>query len=982
LVDPLVLATALILGGVGIGSAILAVRTPLSFRIALRNIRRARSRSILVVLGLLVGTAIVSGSLVVGDTVGTLNLHYAYIGYGFVDEGIYALAPNGGYQPFPESVATAVAAASSTDSDIAGVTPMIVGLAQVFDNTTGVPQTHLNLIGSNTSQSVALGMFTSVSGTSLPGPPPGGAFLDALAAQDLNASAGDSITLFGVVPLHSFVSAVVKDDVRGGFISAGLNGGSVFVDLTTAQRLENSTSQVNFMAVTNTGSQVDGVGLSSTVSSHLNATLAGTSGASGLQVHNLLEAGVAAAKASSTGLTTIFLVFGLFSIVAGAMLIIGIFTMIAEERKGEMGMLRAIGLTRRVIVLSYYFEGLIYSVGSALAGTFIGVLAGFLLLYEYVQLVPSSGVSTSVLLSSFTYTGSTLLTAYLVGFLLTLGTVAVASVRVSRLNIIRAIRDVPEPPPPIRTYTYLAYVGAAALAVGLLLFLTNYRGTSDVSYSLLGGGLAILGAALVASRFVKNRLAFSLAGAGFLIWSGLEPLQNLVLGTNHTGGVFSVFVTGIFLVGGALMVVAFNAPSLATAIERIGLGRRGATAVSRVGLSYPSRRAGRTTTTLAIFALVLFTIVLLSTYSATLTGNLNNSLEAQSGGYTFFGESAQSIPNLPGRIAANSTLASLYSNVVPVVFGQGYLTVKGFVANPFIDGVYAAPVNASPASNFYTTSQFPFSATYQGLSASAVMTRLSTDNSVAIVDGNYASGGNSFTSTGPHPILGPGDTVRLANPATGVAQNLTVIGVMKQAIITGVWVNPATATSLGFGGTRGFLMTVHSGVSHTLAAQRTKAAFYPYGLVLVDFASVLATTTSIISGDVGLLEVFIALGLAVGIAALGILALRAVTERRREIGMLRSIGLTRPMILKAFLLEYSFVTVLGAVIGGLLALIDVYNLVISPGASAIGVTSLYIPWENLLLVILITGFLATLAVIGPSLRAARLPPAEAIRAVQ
>ena len=260
----------------------------------------------------------------------------------------------------------------------------------------------------------------------------------------------------------------------------------MFVDLATAQHLENATGQVNFISVTNTGSQVDGVGLSSTVSAHLNATLARTPGTSGLTVHNLLQDAVAKANAASAGLVTIFLVFGLFSIVAGAMLIVGIFSMIAEERKGEMGMLRAIGLTRRVIVLSYYFEGLIYSVGSALAGTFVGVLSGFILLYAYVHLVPVAGFTPSVLLNSFTYTEASLLTAYLVGFFLTLGTVALASIRVSRLNIVRAIRDVPEPPPPIRTYTFLAYVGGALLLAGLYLFATTYQGTSDASYPVLG----------------------------------------------------------------------------------------------------------------------------------------------------------------------------------------------------------------------------------------------------------------------------------------------------------------------------------------------------------------------------------------------------------------------------------------------------------------------------------------------------------------
>jgi ABC-type lipoprotein release transport system permease subunit len=69
-------------------------------------------------------------------------------------------------------------------------------------------------------------------------------------------------------------------------------------------------------------------------------------------------------------------------------------------------------------------------------------------------------------------------------------------------------------------------------------------------------------------------------------------------------------------------------------------------------------------------------------------------------------------------------------------------------------------------------------------------------------------------------------------------------------------------------------------------------------------------------------------------------------------------------------------------VGGLLALLVGYNPVISSGASSIGVTTLYIPRENLAIVIAITGFPATLAVISPALRAARLPPAEALRGIQ
>lgn len=981
MVDPLVVLTGAILAPILLVSLVLAFRTPLSLRIALRNILRARRRTILVVLGLLVGTAIVSGSLAVGDTVGAVNVHYAYLEWGYVDEAIYGTAASGGYLYYPTSLASSVIAASSSDRNIAGMAPEVIGVTQVFDARTGIPQTNLNLVGSNASESAGLGAFTSTSGANPGEPSIGHVFLDSLAAQDLNAATGDSLTLYGSSVVHTTVGAIVKDDSRGGFLTAGISGGTVFADLATAQAIENVTGQVNFLAVTNVGSQVDGLSLSSAVATQLNATLKSLPGTTQLAVHEVLNDAVSAARSASTSLTTIFLVFGLFCIVAGSMLIIGIFTMIAEERKGEMGMLRAVGLTRRVVVLSYYFEGLIYSLGSALVGTLVGVAAGFLLLYGYVLLVSAPGAGTGALLSSFTISSSSLLTSYLVGFLLTLATVALASIRVSRLNIVRAIRDVPEPPPPLRTYTFLAYVGVIALIGGMLLFFSTYRGTSDASLPILGGSAAIIGTALVGSRFVKNRTVFSAAGLGLLVWSGVAPLQNFLLGSGHSGTIFYVFVEGILMVAAALMIVAFNGPALARAIERLVTGHAGATPVTRVGLSYPSRRAARTSITLTIFALVLFTIVLLAVYSATLTGNLNNSIETQSGGYTYLGVSARPIPDLPGALASNSTLSGLYAHVVPIVTGQTDLLVKGFSANPYRDSVFSAPANASPTSSFYGTERYPFLSTYHGLSGAAVMSQLSSNASVAVVDGNYASGGG-FTFNQPHPLVGPGDVVEVVNPATGVSANVTVLGVLKQSILDGIWINPSEASRLGYMNLNGYLLTVNSGVSSTTAAQLTKAAFYPYGLVLIDFKAILADTTTIISADIGLLEVFIALGLAVGIAALGILALRAVTERRREIGMLRATGLTRPMILKAFLVEYSFVTIVGALVGGLLGVLLDYNLTISPSGTAAGVTTLFVPWFNLLVVILVTGLLATLAVIGPSLRAARLPPAEAIRGIE
>lgn len=978
MVDALLVATVLILGGVALVSGILALRNRLAFKIARRNIRRARTRTILVVLGLLVATAIVSGSLVVGDTVSSINVHYAYVAAGYTDEAVYGFAPAGGYLYFSATTASDLANRSAAISGVAGATVEIVDRVQVIDRTTSIPQTNLNLVGADPSARAVLGSFTSVAGGSLPGPGPGSVYLDRLAANDLKASVGDALTVYGGRSVAATVGGIVEDDLRGGVLTAGLVGGSVFADVATAQTIMNTLNLVNFLAVTNVGSQVDGVALTTSVSAGLNTTLSATPGTQGLSVHNVLKDALAAAEAAGAGTETAFLAFGLFSILAGAMLIVGIFTMIAEERKGEMGMLRAIGLKRSSIVLSYYLEGLIYAAGSALVGTFVGVLAGYALMLLYTSFVPNSVVSGSVIVASFTYSNASLLTSYLVGFLLTLATVTVASFRVSRLNIVRALRDVPEPTPALRTYTYLAALGVGALVAGLLLFGLTYRGSSDITWPTVGGSLILLGAGLIASRFASNRIVFSLVGVGLLVWVGLEPLRALVLGTGHSSSMFVIFVFGVVMVGGALLVIAFNAPTLARALERLAAHGSSSSPVVRIGLAYPSRRAMRTSITLAIFALVLFTIVALATFTATVAGSLNDSIQGQSGGYTFFGESAQPIPNFAQSIAGNGTLAPMFTSTVPVVTGVGHLVVSGFAANPFTDRVLAAPVGPPGPSNFYSTNEFPFLSTLDGMSASAVMAALSTNASVAVVDAAY-SGSSVMGAPTAHPVTTPGDIVRIANPATGQARNLTVIGVLKTQILTGLWMNPSTASSLGYYVSNGYLLTVAPGVSATVASQDVKSAFFAYGLVLVQFSDVLATAIAFTTGEITLLEVFIGLGLAVGIAALGILALRAVTERRHDLGTLRATGMTRGMVLRAFLLEYTFVTALGAAVGGLLGVLIIYNLVVGASASGSGITALYIPWLNLVIVLLLTGLLATLAVIGPSLRAARLPPALAIR---
>ena len=56
-----------------------------------------------------------------------------------------------------------------------------------------------------------------------------------------------------------------------------------------------------------------------------------------------------------------FFVLGSFSVIAGLLLIVNIFTMLGEERKSEMGMSRAIGMKKTHLRKLFVYEGLVYA---------------------------------------------------------------------------------------------------------------------------------------------------------------------------------------------------------------------------------------------------------------------------------------------------------------------------------------------------------------------------------------------------------------------------------------------------------------------------------------------------------------------------------------------------------------------------------------------------------------------------------------------
>jgi lipoprotein-releasing system permease protein len=110
-----------------------------------------------------------------------------------------------------------------------------------------------------------------------------------------------------------------------------------------------------------------------------------------------------------------------------------------------------------------------------------------------------------------------------------------------------------------------------------------------------------------------------------------------------------------------------------------------------------------------------------------------------------------------------------------------------------------------------------------------------------------------------------------------------------------------------------------------------------------------------------------------------------VTDKTREIGILKSMGLGSRRVLRIFMIQGLVIGLVGSLIGGgggllLNFLIDRYELIKIPGdiyfVSHLPVRSDPVDVATILLATVLISFFAT---IYPALQAARLTPVEAIR---
>jgi putative ABC transport system permease protein len=110
-------------------------------------------------------------------------------------------------------------------------------------------------------------------------------------------------------------------------------------------------------------------------------------------------------------------------------------------------------------------------------------------------------------------------------------------------------------------------------------------------------------------------------------------------------------------------------------------------------------------------------------------------------------------------------------------------------------------------------------------------------------------------------------------------------------------------------------------------------------------------------------------------AAIGLMniMLVAVTERTKEIGLVKAIGGKQINVRQQFLFEAIIISLMGALFGVIL------GVILGNGFSIILNTGFVIPWDWVILGVVICSLVGLLAGLYPALKASRLNPIQALR---
>ena len=783
---------------------------------------------------------------------------------------------------------------------------------------------------------------------------------------------------------------------------------------------------------------------------------------------------------------TFFTFFGSFSVIVGLLLIFLIFVLLASERQQEMGIARAVGTKRGHLVQMFTFEGLAYAIGAAAVGTAIGIAVSRILVVIMANAFGTADDETFSI--QFTVTGYSVLTAFSIGLILTLATVIFSAYRVSKLNIVVAIRNLPEEfvasttKPILRrilelvfwifgpVYTLVSLIQAVRrhedvgvailklvstlLVIGWVIGLIAAFFRIFAPYFKQGWPYALIGVALTALGFlngsawqayigasvavygftmlalaimvrigvreaIASRICYTVAGVLILVMWALPQRYTDFITEELNANVEMFIFAGFFMVASSVWIIMYNSDVIVRGLQAT-LGRFTAVRpIMKPAVAYAVANRFRTGLTVSMFALVIFVLMSFSILNQSFSGLLQTP-ENVTGGFDVRANIDDDLP-IEDIDADIDTSPDLELGDFELIVGQSDIELAGRQVDGEEARFLELRVRGTEPEYFratklkITAADAAYLPDNTDLSdederAQAVWDALADDPSLVAISSEHAI---DFEVLGPDPTEGlmkledvdfgesgyefQAKEIEIVSGADGdgsISVKRTVIAVIDDLAeslegesdggpapgFQGIYTDHQIFSELSDEPVPFtiYRMNVAEGVDPTRVASTLQTVFLDNSMLAVDTEEELSTAVAQNEQFSLLFQGFMGLGLVVGVAALGVLSLRAVNERRMQIAIMRCIGYRARMIRIQFIMESIFITVIGTGLGmGLGALISWSFLDDISGANQ-GLT-FDIPWGSILVVVAITVIAALITTYVPARQASQVYPAEALR---
>ncbi len=524
----------------------LVARPPVR-RLALRRIGARPREGVLLVLGSLLGMAMICASAAVGDTLDASIDHLARTRYGPIDSAV--AVP--GLTAEPELERAFAEPVRGTDGVVAMVSsPAAVARTTGTGDRTSSPAAHVHEVDVEAVRRFGGDLeatgFAGVAET----PARGTALLGEDLAEDLDARRGDivEVDLAGARADLEVVGFVPRLGVAGFSPDPGPRPPVVFVapgtiaEVLGATGVDPPTLPTVRMLVSNSGGVVSGMEQDRQVRERLARRAATVPGS---EVQALKSDTLEQPEADGDALTRLFRGIGGFAATASLLLFMSGLVRLGRGRGAELGLLRAIGMRRHHLVRAFAIEGSWYAMVATALGLGVGVLVGRLLVPVIAGFLAHGDTDLDL---RFDLRPATLLTAGLFGLTIRLVTVWLTSARIGQLVVAEAVHDLPVPPGHRRGPGLLplaaagVVIGGAVLGVGL----ARHMGGPV----LVGPAVAAAAAVPLLARVVSPRVAVGVP-AVLALGTALSGLV-LVPGVLDDAAIPLLVVQGVILVSTAM----------------------------------------------------------------------------------------------------------------------------------------------------------------------------------------------------------------------------------------------------------------------------------------------------------------------------------------------------------------------------------------------------------------------------------------------